>query len=247
MNEQIYQVENGMGNAIALLSINDESDFPIDGRELHRALGVGTSYKDWFPRMCEYGFENGKDFCSKMSESTGGRPSMNHSLSLSMAKEICMLQRTPKGKEIRLYLLEIEQKWNSPEQVMARAIKIADRTIANLHVAVSKLEAENKIMLPKAEYFDDLVDRALNTNFRTTAKELGIKERRFIGLLEDHGYVYRDAYGKIQPYAGRNNGLFVVKECKYSYSDGAGTQTLITPKGRETFRLLVKKWQQMKE
>ena len=107
---------------------------------------------------------------------------------------------------------------------------------------IKEQEQTIKIMGPKADYFDDLVDRALNTNFRTTAKELGIKERNFIRMLEDHGYVYRDFHGKIQPYAGKNNGLFVVKECKYSYSDGAGTQTLITPKGRETFRLLVKRW-----
>ena len=103
-------------------------------------------------------------------------------------------------------------------------------------------EAQNAIMAPKADYFDDLVDRSLNTNFRTTAKEFQIGEKKFLRMLEKHGYIYKDYHGNRLPYAARNNGLFVVKECKGAYSNWAGTQTLITPKGRETFRLLVKQW-----
>lgn len=78
------------------------------------------------------------------------------------------------------------------------------------------------------------------TNFRETAKELGIKEKDFIGWLLDHKYVYRDQKNKLMPYAAKNNGLFEVKEGKGRHNDWAGTQTLITPKGRETFRLLCK-------
>lgn len=231
------------GNSVAsLLEVDTDSDFPIDGRELHKALGVDTEYRHWFPRMCEYGFQEGKDFRSKMTESTGGRPGTNHDLTISMAKEISMIQRTQKGKEIRQYLIRVEEAWNSPEQVMARALRVADKTIAKLHSDIAALEAENQIMLPKADYFDDLVDRNLNTNFRTTAKEFQIGEKKFIRMLEKHGYIYKDYHGNRLPYAARNNGLFVVKECKGAYSSWAGTQTLITPKGRETFRLLVKQW-----
>ena len=97
-----------------------------------------------------------------------------------------------------------------------------------------------QIMQPKAEYFDELVARNLLTNFRETAKELGIKEKDFIGWLLDHKYVYRDQKNKLMPYAAKNNGLFEVKEGKGRHNDWAGTQTLITPKGRETFRLLCK-------
>ena len=95
-------------------------------------------------------------------------------------------------------------------------------------------------MQPKAEYFDELVARNLLTNFRETAKELGIKEKDFIGWLLDHKYVYRDQKNKLMPYAAKNNGLFEVKERTGRHNDWAGTQTLITPKGRETFRLLCK-------
>ena len=85
-----------------LIKVNYESEEPtVSGRELHEFLEVKTAYKDWMPRMCEYGFIEGKDFCSFLSESTGGRPSQDHALTIPMAKEICMLQRTERGKQAR--------------------------------------------------------------------------------------------------------------------------------------------------
>ncbi len=93
-------------------------------------------------------------------------------------------------------------------------------------------------MQPKADYFDELVARNMLTNFRETAKELKLKEKDFIGWLLANKYIYRDQKGKLMPYAAKNDGLFEVKEGKGRYSDWAGTQTLITPKGRATFRLL---------
>lgn len=93
-------------------------------------------------------------------------------------------------------------------------------------------------MQPKAEYFDELVDRNLLTNFRETAKELRIKERDFIDFLTEKRYIYRNRRGKLMPYADKNDGLFEVKEGYNEKTQWKGVQTLITPKGRETFRLL---------
>ena len=95
-------------------------------------------------------------------------------------------------------------------------------------------------MAPKADYFDEIVDRNLLTNFRETAKQLGIGEKSFIAFLLEKKYIYRDKRGKLMPYAEKNTGLFEMKECFNEKTQWAGTQTLITPKGRETFRLLVK-------
>ncbi len=103
-----------------------------------------------------------------------------------------------------------------------------------------RLALENSEMKPKAEYFDDLVDRKLLTNFRDTAKELGVKPKKFLDFLEDKKYIYRDAQGTIKPYSDKNDGLFELKEYKGRYSSHAGQQTLITPRGREVFRLLLK-------
>ena len=107
-----------------------------------------------------------------------------------------------------------------------------------LEAANSALTVENQIMQPKAAYFDDLVDRNLNTGIRETAKELEIKEKSFVAFLLDKRYLYRDKKGKLQPYAQYANDLFVLKECYNEKTQWAGTQLLVTPKGRETFRLL---------
>lgn len=128
----------------------------------------------------------------------------------------------------------------SPQELMAKALLVAQKTLTDRDARINELTAQNQIMQPKAEYFDELVARNLLTNFRETAKELGIKEKDFIGWLLDHKYVYRDQKNKLMPYAAKNNGLFEVKEGKGRHNDWAGTQTLITPKGLETFRLLCK-------
>lgn len=232
-----------------LIHVNyDDTACPsVSGRELHEALGVETRYNDWFKRMCEYGFSEGEDFYSFLSKSPeGGRPSTDHALSIPMAKELCMLQRTEKGKEIRRYFISVEEQWNSPEAIMARALRIADQNLEKAKIQVKTLQVENssltvdnQIMKPKADYFDELVDRNLLTNIRDTAKELGVKQNQFVTFLLDKKYMYRDKKGKLKPYAKHiEDGVFELKEFSNEKTGFSDTQPLITPKGRETFRLL---------
>lgn len=117
-------------------------------------------------------------------------------------------------------------------------LKEKEAVIKNLEAEKAVLSVENTIMKPKADYFDELVDRNLLTSFRETAKQLKIKERKFIDFLIEKKYIYRDKKGKLQPTANKNDGLFEVKETLNEKTQWSGTQTLITPKGRETFRLL---------
>lgn len=133
----------------------------------------------------------------------------------------------------------------SDEEIMAKALLIGKRTIEqqqlriqDLEVTNSKLSVSNTIMRPKADYFDELVDRNLLTNFRETAKQLGIGQKAFVNFLLVKKYVYRDKKGKLMPYAGKGDGLFEVKECFNDKTRWSGVQVLITPKGREVFRLL---------
>ena len=107
-----------------------------------------------------------------------------------------------------------------------------------LQAVNSKLTVDNQIMQPKADYFDELVDRNLLTSFRDTAKELDVKEKDFIKFLIEKKYIYRNKKGKLMPYADKNDGLFEVKECYNEKTKCVENQTFITPKGRETFRLL---------
>ena len=102
----------------------------------------------------------------------------------------------------------------------------------------SQLTVDKQIMRPKAEYFDELVERNTLTNFRETAEELHVPPGEFVQFLLDRKYIYRDKKGKILPYEDRNDGLFEVRECFNDKTQWSGTQTLVTPKGRETFRLL---------
>ena len=137
------------------------------------------------------------------------------------------------------------QEQMTDEELMAKAVLMANSKIQELNhknqelqMKNSQLTVVNEIMRPKAQYFDELVDRNLLTGFRETAKALNIKEKKFVNFLLEHKYIYRDKKGKLQPFADKNKGLFEIKESKNEKTGWVGTQTLITPKGRETFRLL---------
>ena len=123
----------------------------LSARELHKELNVTDRFTRWFERMGEYGFEENIDFTSVKSSTLvnngATRELQDYRITLDMAKEIAMLQRNEKGKEIRRKLIELEKAWNSPEKVMARALDIAHKTIANLQI-------ENEEMKPKALFAD---------------------------------------------------------------------------------------------
>lgn len=223
-----------------LIKINYESDRPtVLARDLHEFLEVKTAYKDWFPRMCEYGFAEGEDYCSFLSDRSDGlpgKPRQDAQLTIDMAKEICMLQRNERGKQARQYFLQLEREWNSPEAVMARALRMAQEKLERVKAINSNLSVQNAIMQPKAEYFDGLCDRESLTSVRETAKLLGMKQNDFVKWLIDHKYIYRDKRGRLMPYADYvDSGLFTVKETYNDKTDWTGVQMLITVKGKERF------------
>lgn len=136
---------------------------------------------------------------------------------------------------------KVEEVLLNPDTIiqLATQLKASREKTMKLEAINSELVVQNQIYKPKADYFDQIVDRNLLTSFLETAKQLEIKERVFVGFLLDHKYIYRDKKGKLMPYAEKNNGLFELKECINEKSGWGGTQTMITPKGRETFRLLM--------
>lgn len=229
-----------------IIKVNYNTDQPtVSARELHEFLEVKTAYKDWFPRMREYGFAKGRDFNPLKNEQVrfeGNREVKrtvdDAEITIDMAKELCMLQRNERGKQARQYFLQLERDWNSPEKVMARALQIAEKKINTLSAELSKATVQNTIMQPKSDYFDELVERNTLTNFRETANQLGVGQKVLVNFLLEKKYIYWDKKGKIMPYADKNDGLFTIKECFNEKTQWSGTQTLITPKGRETFRLL---------
>ena len=228
--------------------VTDTGNQVVIGRELHESLGIGRDYSNWIKQMADYGFSEGTDyspFLANRSDGKAGKPKTEHILSMDMAKHICMIQRTERGKRIRQKLIELEKKVSTPDSYMiedpierAKAWIREQEERKGLEMKNSQLTVTCETMRPKAEFFDDLVDRNLLTSIRDTAKELKVKEKAFVSWLIEHGYLYRDKKSKLTPKAGKGDGLFEVKESKNDKTGWAGTQTLITPKGRETFRLL---------
>lgn len=186
-----------------LIRINFDSDCPtVSGRELHAALQVRTAYKDWFPRMCEYGFMEGTDFCSFLSESTGGRPAADHQLTIDMAKQLCMIQRTDIGRQFRQYFIKVEESWNSPEAVMARALQFANQQLslmkhqnAELLDTVAVQNQQITEMKPKASYYDVVLNCKDLVAISVIAKDYGWSANRMNRYLSENGVQYKQ--GKI--------------------------------------------------
>lgn len=168
-----------------LIKVNYDNERPtVSARELYEFLEVKTAFKDWFPRMCEYGFLEGTDFCSFLSESTGGRPSKDAQLTVPMAKEISMIQRNDKGKEARQYFIKIEEAWNNPEMVMARALKLADTKI-------KRLESQIEEQKPLVEFASHVTDSADAIDIGELAK-IANKENIKIGRNRLFEYLRSD-------------------------------------------------------
>lgn len=229
-----------------LIPVNYETDQPcVSARDLYEQLNIKTAFKDWFPRMCEYGFEEGKDFCSKMSESTGGRPSKDADISIDMAKQICMIQRSPEGKQIRQYFLDLEKAWNTPEQIFARALKMADKTIDQLKSENATLIEDNERMKPK-EIFADAVtaskDSILIGDLAKILKQKGIDigQNRLFQKLRNNGYLIqrRGPSWNMPTQKSMEMGLFEVEERTITNPDGTTKirkTTKVTGKGQQYF------------
>ena len=126
-----------------LIKINSENK--VDGHELHDFLLVETPFKKWIDRMIEYGFVEGTDFWTKMSESTGGRPATEYEMTISMAKEICMIQRNERGKQARLYFIECEKRMKAQFKPMSQ-VEILAQAAQQLVEQEKRLTAVEKRM-----------------------------------------------------------------------------------------------------
>ena len=231
--------------------IGNESVQTVNARELHAFLEVGKDFSTWIKnRLDTLGSIEGQDYLvlkgefllPKTGEQTndgrGGHNRLEYYITLDTAKHLAMMERNEKGKQARQYFIECERKLREHQA------KLAPKTyVEALRALADEVEAHNKtqellaIAAPKSEYFDKLVERNLLTNFTITAKEFGIKRKDLIDYLLVNKYVYRDAHGNIVAYAAYVPTLFEIKE--FAKEKHAGTQTLITPRGRETFRLLL--------
>lgn len=214
------------------------------GKDVARALGYSN------PRKALADHVDGEDKGVTKCDTLGGTQEMTV-INESGLYSLVLSSRLPGAKRFKRWVTgEVlpsirrhggyihGQESMSPEELMARALMVAQKTLADREARISALTVDNQIMRPKADYFDALVERNTLTNFRETAKELDVPPKKFIAFLLEKRYIYRDKRGKLLPYESKNDGLFQVKECFNEKTRWSGTQTLVTPKGRETFRLL---------
>ena len=217
----------------------------VSARELHEKLHISTRFNDWFPRMCEYGFTENEDFYSKMSKTeNGGRPSKDYEISVDMAKQICMIQRTPEGKACRQYLIDLEKAWNTPEQVMARALRIADRQIEELKSHNLQLEQKIEADKPKTIFADAVSTSKTSILVGDLAKLIcqngyQIGQKRLFSWLRDNGYLVKSGSSYNMPMQRYvEQGLFEVKESNVQNPDGSvrtTRTTKVTGKGQVYF------------
>lgn len=231
----------------------DNADRPtVSGRELHKALEVKTAYKDWFPRMCEYGFTEGEDFNSLKNEQvrTEGerqvtREITDHQLTISMAKEICMIQRSEKGKQFRQYFIKVEEAWNSPEMIMGRALKIAQNQLDLVRAENLRLTEKIETDKPKIVFADAVSVANTSILIGELAKILkqngvDIGQNRLFEYLRNNGYlISRKGSDRNMPtQKSMEMGLFEIKETTISHSDGHTTinkTPKVTGKGQQYF------------
>lgn len=226
-----------------------ESEQPtVSGRELHEALGVETPYHKWFPRMAEYGFAENVDYAvtdKNVHNSNGGKQTViDHQLTIPMAKEICMIQRSEKGKQFRQYFIEIENRWNTPEAVMARALQMANRKIDEIKNANVLLEQKIEEDKPKVIFADSVSAAQTSILVGDLAKlikqnGINIGQNRLFEWLRDNGYLIKGGSSKNMPtQKAADMGLFEVKESTVNNPDGSvrvTKTTKVTGKGQVYF------------
>lgn len=232
-----------MDNLKSLIPVSyDNPDRPtVSGRELHDFLEVTTRYNDWFNRMTEYGFTEGEDyysFLSNRSDGLAGKPRTDHQLTIPMAKELCMIQRNERGKQARQYFLAVEAQWNSPEAVMRRAVLIAQKQNDQLKAVNKQLLAENSEMEPWAKfgkaYHSSPENSMLLREFAANVlKPNGIPlgEKDLFKYFEDHGYLVKNkkAHDYHRPTEKAGKKMFTAKPHFHTASDGVSLKTTWTP------------------
>ena len=228
-----------------VLKVNFDNQ-TVSARDLHELLNIGTKFTTWFERMKDYGFSEGEEFFPKPGKTPelGGRPQMDYEITVDMAKQICMIQRTPEGKACRQYLIDLEKAWNTPEQVMARALKIANKQIDDLKNNNLMLERKIEADKPKTIFADAVSTSHTSILVGDLAKLIcqnGVKigQKRLFEWMRENNFLIKSGSSRNMPQQRYvENGLFEVKESNVQNPDGSvriTRTTKVTGKGQLYF------------
>ena len=226
-------------NEILKIELNENQEPIISARELHQVLEVKSRYNDWFKRMLEYGFTENIDYVTltqkKVTAQGNENTYIDHALKIDMAKEIAMLQRNEKGKQIRQYFIEIEKEYNSPEKIMARALIFANKQVETLTLVNKQQEQIINELQPKATYYDLILQCKDLLSITQIAKDYGMSETQLNKKLNELGiqYKHRETWLLYAKYADKGYTSSRTRE----YPDSKGVihsrlHTYWTQKGR---------------
>lgn len=175
-------------NNLINITLNENHEPVVSGRQLHETLGVKTRYNDWFNRMTEFGFTENEDYLAitqkRVTAQGNATNQTDHIIKLDMAKEIAMIQRTDKGKEVRTYFIQVEKDFNSPEKIMARALLMADKKIKLLESQNENLLLELEEANKNADYLDLILQTKDSLTITQIAQDYGISARKMNQLLK---------------------------------------------------------------
>lgn len=214
-----------------LIPINYDGEQPtVSARELHKSLEISKRFSAWFETNSQ-GFIENEDFTSVLSGTVvnngAHREIQDYSLSVDMAKHICLMSRTEKGKECRQYLIDLEKAWNTPEQVFARALKMADRTIAKLKDTNKSLAEKIEADRPKTIFADAVSASHTSILIGDLAKLIcqngyQIGQKRLFQWMRDNGYLMVSGSSRNMPKQKYvEQGLFEIKESNVQNPDGS--------------------------
>ena len=227
-------------NELILVNVDTQT---VSARELHKKVGSTERFSSWFERQLQFGFVENEDYtgCKKFN-TLANQELQDYELSVDMAKHICMVQKNEKAREVRQYLIDLEKVWNSPEQVMARALKLADKTIDSLkskvyelETSVQQMDAVITEMTPKVDYADRILSSKDCMTVSQIAQDYGMSAKRFNKILNAAGIQRKvgDQWILYAEYQGK--GYVRNKTCEYTKGNGEmGTKllTVWTQKGR---------------
>ncbi|WP_343342736.1 antA/AntB antirepressor family protein [Terrisporobacter petrolearius] len=222
------------------VTMNDNEEVVISSRDLHKYLHIQTRYKVWILRMLEYGFEENEDYqrVTQKCDTPGGiQNQTDYILKIDMAKEICMIQRSERGRQARKYFIDMDKKFNSPEALIARLLQLKNKMKNQNTSQYTKSNTKTYPNTKTSTHKSEISSIDLSTNFRDTAKIIGIRENLFVSWLLLNNYCYRDASDNLKPYAhAMEYFTFRFYTTQHNHS---GIQTMINSKGREVFKALL--------
>ena len=231
-----------------LITVNYDTEQPtVSARDLHEALEIKERFSAWFGRIIKYFGEDEFTRVGKPTVVNNGAERIldDYLMTVDIGKHVCLMCKTEKGKQCRQYLIDLEKAWNTPEQIFARALKMADREIEKLKSQNTELVKDIDRMKPKEIFADAVATSHTSILVGELAKILrqngvNVGQNRLFSILREEGYLIKrkGTDYNMPTQKSMDLGLFEIKEGSYTDANGCNKitkTTKVTGKGQQYF------------